>query len=239
MGGSFSLIFGNGFCPRNGDEKSGKMATKNFLLTISPRQFLAILVIVLAIIILSLSFGTKFKDSRQLVSPQPAISNPPVSSLAFPIKDFKQRITKKPFGIHITKENSPVKPERFTGFHTGVDVEYEDVTVDVPVYAISDGEIVTSQFATGYGGAMVLKTEINSVALYIVYGHLRPSSMLKKNTNVTKGEQIAVLGTRFSRETDGERRHLHFGVSRYNSILGYTQSTESLTTGWIDPLSFY
>ena len=36
------------------------------------------------------------------------------------------RITKKPFGIFITTQNSPVQPERFSGYHTGVDVEYKD-----------------------------------------------------------------------------------------------------------------
>src|SRR3989344_7022766 len=44
-----------------------------------------------------------------------------------PIAEFSQRITKKPFGIYITPETSPVHPDKFDGFHTGVDIEYEDI----------------------------------------------------------------------------------------------------------------
>jgi hypothetical protein len=36
----------------------------------------------------------------------------------------KAGLQKKPFGIYITPENSPVQPENFTGYHTGIDVEY-------------------------------------------------------------------------------------------------------------------
>lgn len=49
--------------------------------------------------------------------------------IVLPIAEFEKRITKKPFGIYITPQNSPVQPERFTGYHTGVDVEYEDITL--------------------------------------------------------------------------------------------------------------
>src|SRR3989344_6907506 len=51
----------------------------------------------------------------------------PADSLVWPVDEFEERITKKPFGIFITPQNSPIKPERFSGYHTGVDVENGDV----------------------------------------------------------------------------------------------------------------
>ena len=38
-----------------------------------------------------------------------------------PIGQTEERITKKPFGIKISPENSPISPERFSGYHTGID----------------------------------------------------------------------------------------------------------------------
>lgn len=51
----------------------------------------------------------------------PAI--PAENILNIPLTDAAARITKKPFGIFITPQNSPVQPERFSGFHTGTDFE--------------------------------------------------------------------------------------------------------------------
>jgi len=165
-----------------------------------------------------------------------ATATPTPSPYAFPIAEFKQRITKKFFGTYVTPENSPVQPERFTGYHTGVDVEYGDVTADVPVYTIADGTVEVSEWASGYGGVMVIK----NAKFYSLYGHLRQSSMLAVGTRVTKGQQIAVLGTAYSHETDGERRNLHFGiiVSSTITIKGYV-ATKAELSSWIDPLSLY
>jgi len=91
-----------------------------------------------------------------------------------PIAEFFSRITKKPFGIYITPETSPVQPDRWTGYHTGVDIEYEDIPGDVPVRAIADGEIVLNKFATGYGGVVVIRHNINGQDILALYGHLDP-----------------------------------------------------------------
>ena len=40
-----------------------------------------------------------------------------------PTYEFKNRITKKPYGIFITPQTSPVQPDKFTGFHNAVDIE--------------------------------------------------------------------------------------------------------------------
>ena len=65
---------------------------------------------------------------------------------AEPVKDFKQRATKKLFGTEVTPQDSPVQPERFKGFHTGVDVEYGDVSSPVVVMAIDSGQVVFSRW---------------------------------------------------------------------------------------------
>lgn len=156
-------------------------------------------------------------------------------SLVDPIDQFRIRITKKPFGIYVTPQNSPVSPEKFTGYHTGTDVEYGDITSDVPVFAINDGDIVRSGTASGYGGYLVLKTTIlNNMTANVLYGHLRPSSLA--TGHVKKGQQIAVLGTAYSAETDGERRHLHISIPKNGrlDIKGYVQNKSELAN-WYDP----
>ena len=150
-----------------------------------------------------------------------------------PVAEFRQRITKKFFGMYITPKNSPVLPERFTGYHTGVDVEYQEVASEVPVSAIADGIAVTSEYASGYGGVIVIKHG----EIYAIYGHLRPVSMVKVGTVVKEGEQIGVLGTGYSWETDGERRHLHLGISKTNTIKGYVATKAELAKNWLDPLT--
>lgn len=182
-------------------------------------------------------------ESNQTLKDNPAISPAPKESkngLSYPVSEFKERITKKPFGIYVSPQNSPVKPERFTGYHTAVDVEYQDVAEDVPVFAINNCEILVSKVAKGYGGVFIISTEIKGSKHSIVYGHIRPSTLPKVNNSYKKGAQIAFLGTGYSSETDGERRHLHFGIlsDSGTDLRGYVQKRAELS-GWIDPLSIF
>lgn len=180
-------------------------------------------------------------STSTLESPQISPSTTPnVNALALPVADFKSRVTQKPFGIYVTPQDSPIQPERFTGYHTGADAEYQDVADDVPVYAVADGKVVLSKTATGYGGIFMIEIELNGQAHTVLYGHVRPSSLPKVGAQVTKGEQLALLGTGFSTETDGERRHLHFAILATNAldIRGYVPSKSQLS-GWLDPLTLY
>ena len=157
-----------------------------------------------------------------------------------PIAEFSQRITKKPFGIYITPETSPVHPDKFDGYHTGVDIEYEDIAEDVPVYAIADGTVIVSKFASGYGGVTVIRHRVEEQSFLALYGHLDPASMASAGTRVTRGQQIAILGDGHSEETDGARKHLHFAILKKETldIRGYVKTEEELA-GWYDPLEFY
>lgn len=164
----------------------------------------------------------------------------PISTYAEPVVDFKSRVTKKPFAIYVTPQSSPVQPERFTGYHTGADAEYQDIASDVPVYAIADGTVVLSETASGYGGVFMISFDLNGAKHTALYGHIRPSSLPKVGSSIKKGQQLALLGTGYSSETDGERRHLHFAVLADNSlnIKGYVQNKSELSS-WIDPLTLY
>lgn len=161
-------------------------------------------------------------------------------ALIEPVQEFKSRITKKPFGIFITPQNSPVQPERFTGYHTGVDVESDGIAGDVPVKAMADGQVVASQTADGYGGVMVLRHQIKGEGRSVIYGHLDPRSMLKKDTIVKAGDQIAILGDGFSPETDNERQHLHLAILKTEVIdlRGYVQKPAELEN-WLNPAELF
>ncbi|PIR99006.1 hypothetical protein COT87_01760 [Candidatus Collierbacteria bacterium CG10_big_fil_rev_8_21_14_0_10_44_9] len=162
------------------------------------------------------------------------------STLVFPVAEFKERITKKSFGTYVNPNDSPVSPERFQGYHTGVDVEYADITTDVAVVAIADGLIVFSGRVSGYGGLVVIRHNIDGKSYLVFYGHLNPSSLLAKDASISAGQEIGQLGQAYSSEIDGERRHLHLAVYTGSDInmLGYTQTKEGLSK-WIDPLTLW
>lgn len=158
-----------------------------------------------------------------------------------PIAEFDSRITKKPFGIYITPQTSPVQPEKFTGYHTGIDVEYSDMPdIDVPIFAIADGQVVRSGWVSGYGGMVAIRHTINNKDYIVIYGHLVPDSLPDLNTQVKKGDIIGFLGKGYSHDTDGERKHLHFAI--YNgtdiNVKGYVQNKNELNK-WLDPLVFF
>lgn len=173
------------------------------------------------------------------------------SGFAAPLDRASERITKKPFGIFITPQTSPVQPERFSGYHTGTDFEIfpEELNADVPVNAVCDGKLLVARTASGYGGVAVQSCDLNSQPaspeqqrgepITIVYGHLNISSVkLKVGDQIKAGDILGSLGSNKSAQTDGERKHLHLGIHKGSSvsILGYVQNKAELS-GWIDPCS--
>jgi murein DD-endopeptidase MepM/ murein hydrolase activator NlpD len=156
---------------------------------------------------------------------------------ALPVGNYKTGQTKKHFGQYITPATSPVQPERFTGYHTGVDIEQVQDNTDVSVYAVSDGTVRFVSTVSGYGGVIVIQFSYQNQTYTALYGHLRIASATVKNGDkVTKGEKLAVLGAPYSSETDGERKHLHFAIHKGSSVvlLGYVQNQSELSS-WIDP----
>lgn len=196
--------------------------------------------------------GYKTIKSEQIVSDSntsntplaTATPKPPVKKVVptpefyEPTTEFSERITKKKFGTYVTLENSPTPPERFAGYHAGVDIEFEDVKKDVPVKAITAGTVVYSGYVDGYGGVVLITHKINGVERTVVYGHLDPASLPSPNKRVKANESIGMLGDNRSSETNGERKHLHFAILSDSRIdfRGYVQEKSQLS-GWLNPLS--
>lgn len=162
--------------------------------------------------------------------------------LISPIDRALERVTKKPFGINISPHTSPVQPERFSGFHTGVDFETfsDEQNKDVPIVAVCNGSLLLKKYISGYGGVAVEQCMLEDKDITVVYGHLKLSSMsAKQNDHISAGEMIGILGKGFSSETNGERKHLHLGIHNGTAIdiRGYVQSQDELVQ-WIDIINY-
>ena len=190
---------------------------------------------------------------RTTVIPAPPTRTPPIADaqplapptrvapLSNPIEGALGRVTKKGFGLKVAPGDSPVSPERFSGYHTGVDFETtpDEQDADVAIHAACDGTLALKEYASGYGGVAVERCRVDGADVTVIYGHLRLSSVSAKSGQALKaGKALGVLGTGYSKETDGERKHLHFGVHKGSSvdIKGYVQRLADLE-GWIDPLT--
>jgi len=170
-------------------------------------------------------------------TPSKTTPAPAQSQYAYPVANFLTGQTKKPFGIYITPATSPVQPERFTGYHTGADIEQVQDNTDVPVYAVNSGTVRFVGKVSGYGGVLIYQTSIDNQTVTILYGHIRLSSATKNvGDAVSKGDKLAVLGSPYSSETNGERKHLHFSIHKGSQVvyLGYVQSQSQLSD-WINP----
>lgn len=137
--------------------------------------------------------------------------------MALPLNAALKRVTKKPFSLYVSPDHSPVTPERFTGYHTGVDFEIlpGEENKDIAVSAICAGKLLLKKSASGYGGVVVESCKLNNQNITIIYGHLKLSSInLKVNQTIAVGEKIGILGKGYSNETSGERKHLHLGIHK-------------------------
>jgi len=184
-------------------------------------------------------------------APAPTSSNAPatptpaptlVTTVPWPIADGKDRVTKKFFGTYVTPQNSPVQPERFTGYHTGWDFETTpaELNADVPIVAACDGSLIYRNYVNGYGGVAIESCLFGGQTITVLYGHLRLASIVARSTNLKIGDRVGLLGSAYSTETDGERKHLHFGIHKGSAIelKGYVQNKADLSA-WIDPTDFF
>jgi hypothetical protein len=160
-------------------------------------------------------------------------------SFRSPIAGGLTRVTKKIFGTHVSPGHSPVSPERFTGYHTGIDFETTpaEAFIDIPVSAACDGAVLLARWVSGYGGVLAQRCVVDTQPVTVLYGHLRLSSIAKKaGAAIVAGDPIGVLGQGATHETDGERKHLHFSVHRGTAVelRGYAQKAAD-SSSWIDP----
>ncbi len=155
-----------------------------------------------------------------------------------PISDAASRVTKKPFGLFVKPGQSPVSPEKFTGYHTGVDFEAfeSEADSDVPVSAMCAGTVRVVRRVGGYGGVVIQDCTYEDTPVTILYGHLDLASVgVRAGETLAIGDRVGLLGDGYSDETDGERKHLHLSVHEGSTIeyRGYVQ-TEGALDGWID-----
>lgn len=160
------------------------------------------------------------------------------ASVQWPMERALERITKKPFGVRVSPTDSPVSPERFSGYHTAVDFEVfsDEASAAVSVNAICSGPIRVKRVATGYGGVLVQDCRLADQVVTVIYGHLKLASIQKEiGDELQRGEVFAVLGAGESAETSGERKHLHLGIHTGAAIdiRGYVASAAQLSD-WID-----
>ena len=188
--------------------------------------------------IFAYSFAGAFFSAALFAIPALAATT---STLSLPLDHALDRVTKKPFGIFITPKTSPVQPEKFRGYHTGTDFETtsEEATSTVSVHAICTGTLLQKRTVSGYGGVAIQSCTINNQRVTVLYGHLKLTSIaMHTGTKLNAGQIFAALGKGYSKETDGERKHLHLGIHKGTTInvAGYVQNKSSLKN-WIDPMS--
>jgi hypothetical protein len=207
-----------------------------------PRYFLYALLVLVVAAGLYVVISQTDKPTADFLN-QPVVTNKPSApevkkDFVSPISDALSRITKKTFGLKISTLNSPVSPERFAGYHTGVDFETlgNEQNIDVPVYAVCTGQLVLKKWASGYGGVAVQSCKLADDDITVVYGHVKLASVTAKlNQPLTAGQQLGVLGQGYSTETDNERKHLHLGIHQGTAIdiRGYV-AKENQLKNWLD-----
>ena len=166
------------------------------------------------------------------------------AQFSWPIQDHKTRPKLLTFGLYVTPDPSqnPIDPpERFTGYHTALDIETFDheSDIEIPIYAACDGQTIFASTAEGYGGVVIQRCDLNGEAVTVLYGHLDPQSFSVQERQYTiKGSQLATLAEDKSIESGLTRKHLHFGIHKGPEIelRGYVKTEEELSK-YIDPLT--
>ena len=189
----------------------------------------------LAVMFLGAGCTNSAVDTNKTSIPEVTHNEEPseINDVTFPIATYIQNRTQKLFGEYVE--------DRFTGYHTGDDVEVKNIEEEIPVFAIADGTVVIIKQVGGYGGLIVIEHMFDNKTVTTLYGHLDiNNSTLTQGTFVQKGQQIATLGDHESKETDGERKHLHFALYEgpVDQIIGY-ESTESGLHFWQNPYDFF
>lgn len=163
--------------------------------------------------------------------------------LELPMDRLQERVSKKSFGLNVTPKNSPVSPERFSGYHTGVDFETfaDEKDTNVLVRAACTGTVLAKRWVSGYGGVLIQDCTVGTQTVSVLYGHLNVTSISSAVGSVmTQGQVVGSLGKGYSRETDGERKHLHFSLHKGNAInlRGYVKFPSQLSA-WVDPMTYF
>lgn len=210
------------------------------------RTSLFLLLILVAISVLEISCVNNTTPASDAPKTQPNEWSTPKPWLLewffFPLNQAAERVTKKIFWLKVSPKNSPISPEKFTGYHTWTDFETfpTEKNTEVSVRAICDGPILLKKWATGYGGVVAQRCQLDKKTVTVVYGHLKLASISASiNAELQTGDIIGILGKWYSSETDGERKHLHLSIHEWSTIniRGYVTTSEGLKE-WKDPMKY-
>ena len=200
--------------------------------------------LILALIFFGISSLWLLKQDMDSPINSPMQAAKSAALLPWPLEKSDERQKLLKFGMYVTPDpaTNPISPpERFTGYHTGLDIEIlpGEKETPVPVKTICEGKILFTGTIEGYGGVVIQECNINKQLTSILYGHLKPSSIAVSQNNQTSkpGSTIAELGDDRTEETGNTRKHLHLGIHKGNHIefLGYVTDQEELVE-FIDPL---
>ena len=152
----------------------------------SPLLTFSLLLISVCFSLSSYTLGTSTSDTAITLSkvwswtliPDPK-STPLTKVLISPLDQAWERTTKKLFGTQVSHGHFPVSPEKFTGYHTGVDFETfsREKESDIKISAACTGKIVLKKQASGYGGVFVQRCDLPTETVTVIYGHLQFESI--------------------------------------------------------------
>ncbi|OGJ61901.1 hypothetical protein A3C37_03725 [Candidatus Peribacteria bacterium RIFCSPHIGHO2_02_FULL_53_20] len=158
-----------------------------------------------------------------------------------PIPSARNRPVALTFGMHVTtdaKENPIDPPERFDGYHAGLDYEVSASELDeeIPISAICSGSVLYSGFAEGYGGVLTQRCNISDASVTVIYGHLDGDGLASEGTILAAGDRLGKLAPARSFWSDLNRKHLHLGIHKGEvpDMRGYVQEPMELEE-FIDP----
>jgi hypothetical protein len=194
------------------------------------------------IVLVSLSIYSLSKNTSTQ-TPTAKVDEESSNLLPWPLENGEQRQTLLKYGMYVTpdpKQNPISPPERFTGYHTGLDIEIfsEEKDTAVNVKTICEGRIIYTGTADGYGGVVIQECTIESQVVSVLYGHINPNSIqISVDKVYPHGITIGELGKAYSTETGNTRKHLHLGMHKGNHVefLGYVNDPKELSE-FVDPL---
>ena len=158
-----------------------------------------------------------------------------------PISGSRNRPVALAFGMHVTPDadsNPIVPPERFEGYHVGMDYEVfaSELNEGIPISAICGGSVLYCGFAEGYGGVLTQRCEINGEQVTVIYGHLDGEGLTPEGAILSAGEQLGKLAPARSFWSGENRNHLHLGIHKGEvpDLRGYVQEPMELEQ-FMDP----
>jgi hypothetical protein len=163
-------------------------------------------------------------------------------AFALPQDAMENRPLLLTFGLFVTPDpaTNPIDPpERWTGYHSALDIEIypDEIDKDVPVYAICDGSVIFTGEVGGYGGVLIQSCTYESEPITVLYGHIDPHRIEKHvEDNLQASDKIGFLSSHKTRDAGYNRKHLHLQLHRGSEILfrGYVSRPEDLVS-YIDP----